>query len=75
MNPNKLPAWTIKQLYIEMQEELDDIEKGHIERMNDIRNGHIELIKKSAIEYSRSRKLTPCEESILTELGININNT
>lgn len=66
----KLQAWTLKQLHVQKGEDLKlcntDFERSNVEafaRMD---------IKKNALEFLKTRKLTPGEVAILEMYGITI---
>lgn len=62
MNKNtRLEPWTVGQIYLEM---IADTTKR--------RENWIARIRKGAIQFSKTRKLTPGEESILKSLDIEI---
>ena len=65
-----MEAWTIKQLYEEMQ---NDLLKCHTRLERDLCTIiNKRDIKEAAIKFSSERKLTPGEKAILEVLGINI---
>ena len=65
----KLAAWNIKQLYEAMQDDLltcnDSFERGIVKALCG------KEIREKAVEWSKSRKLTPLEISIAVEFGYN----
>lgn len=65
----KLVAWNIKHLYEAMQEDLlscsDSFERGIVRAICG------KEIREKAIEWSKTRKLTPVEVSIAVEFGYN----
>jgi hypothetical protein len=59
--------WTIKQLNEQMQKDLDMCQTNHERIMVKAINGR--HIREMAIEWAKTRKLTPMEVAIASEYG------
>ena len=66
MNPTKLKPWNIKQLYSAMLTDLEECQTN-LERELTLSICKKE-IREKAKEFSKTRKLTPCEIAILESI-------
>ena len=63
----KLRAWNIKQLYLAMQDDLKQCNNAFERSMVNAIGG--KEIRENAQQWSKERKLTPCEIAIAREFG------